>query len=920
MNQKRKTYLLFLTLLNLSILFVADAYANEKEHFKIKGKVVQKSDNQPVPGASVIIEQLNKGTSTDENGEYEIVNIPKGKYTIKFVCLTYKDLVIENTDLTKSPTASPLVIDAQMEEDFNLLNEVVVQSIKRENTELSAINAVRTSAVVMSAVSSNEMSKTPDKNAAEVVKRVPGISILDDRYIVIRGLPQRYNNVWLNNSSVPSSDPDTRSFSFDMIPTSQIENILIVKSPGADLPAEFSGGFLKIQSKSIPSKDNIDLQYSTGVNTSTGFKNFVSINKNNWNLKDITPIPDQKGAVQFNKVSNLKNGNVLGITASADYSYQYRIVDDMKNSRYGVYNRVEDKPEYLYDYTDNINTASSKLGALLNGTYMWGNNKILIRNLFNQSTVSKYTNREGWQDISSRYDQEKYEYLNSTRTIYTGQLAGEHILRKSVMSGGDDLIDWNVSYSFASKNDPDRRIINREQNTFVGDKYFGLMGIDQNEITKDWTKLEENIITAGANYKKLFNNPLKNTSKPIEFKVGAYYEYRTREYNAKNYAYRFDQSNLPDDFRYLDPVTEILTEKYLADNKLYLADDTDNRNSYKGKDMLEAFYAQVNFPMGKFRVNAGARLEARQMTLTSFTSIQGTNTKDRDYDQFNVFPSLNLAYDIKENQILRFAYGISTNRQEFREVSPSVYYDFNLFSDVKGNPDLKPAIVNNLDLKYEWYITAKEYISVALFYKHFKNPIEWTYLDAGGSYTYTFENANSANNYGVEIDIRKNLGFIGLSNFSVGFNASFIKSKVLFDKQSSLEKDRPMQGQSPYLINASLFYDVPAVGLQIGALYNRIGKRIVGIGRVDTSTESNINNDVPDTYEMPRDIIDFVVSKSIGKHVTLKFNAKDILAQKVVFAQFPRFYDSNSKIVERKQVSKQFNPGSSYSLSIQLTF
>ena len=171
-----------------------------------------------------------------------------------------------------------------MEEDFNLLNEVVVQSIKRENTELSAINAVRSSAVVMSAVSSNEMSKTPDKNAAEVVKRVPGISILDDRYIVIRGLPQRYNNVWLNNSSVPSSDPDTRSFSFDMIPTSQIENILIVKSPGADLPAEFSGGFLKIQSKSIPSQDNIDLQYSTGINTSTGFKNFISINKDNWKI------------------------------------------------------------------------------------------------------------------------------------------------------------------------------------------------------------------------------------------------------------------------------------------------------------------------------------------------------------------------------------------------------------------------------------------------------------------------------------------------------------------------------------------------------------------------------------------------------------------------------------------------------------
>ena len=349
-------------------------------------------------------------------------------------------------------------------------------------------------------------------------------------------------------------------------------------------------------------------------------------------------------------------------------------------------------------------------------------------------------------------------------------------------------------------------------------------------------------------------------------------------------------------------------------------DNTDNRNSYKVRDMLEAFYGETDCPMGKINLKIGDRLDVRQMTLTSYTSIQGQNTKDQTYNEVNVFPSVNLGYNFTDSQILRFAYGMSTNRQEFREVSPSVYYDFNLFSDVKGNPNLKAALVNNLDLKYEWYITAKEYISIALFYKHFRNPIEWTYLDAGGSYTYTFENAKSANNYGVEIDLRKNLEFIGLANFSVGFNASFIKSKVQFDKTSSLEKDRPMQGQSPYLVNASLFYDVPNIGLQIGALYNRIGKRIVGIGRVDTSTESNINNDVPDTYEMPRDLLDFVDSKSFGKHFTLKFNAKDIINQRIVFAQFPRFYGNDSKIEERKQVSKSFRPGASYSLSLQITF
>ncbi|MEG1484912.1 MAG: outer membrane beta-barrel protein [Bacteroidales bacterium] len=912
MMLKRK--LKFITILCTAIIIgnvtaFAQAQKENKSSFVIKGKVTELKSGEPIVGADVFIETLQKGAVTDENGDYIITGINKGKYKTKIVCITYKEVILDNVEIGLQ---GEKILNVQMEEDINLLGEVVVQGIKKENTELSAINTVRNSLVVMSAVSSGEISKTPDKNAAEVVKRVPGVSIVDDRFIVIRGLPQRYNNVWLNNCSVPGSEPDTRSFSFDMVPTSQIENILIIKSPSAELPAEFTGGFLKIQSKSVPDRDQYNVQYSIGANTKTGFNNFIKINNENWNIKSSTPIPDQKGGAQINKVAKFSNGNMLGITAGAEYSYQQRIIANMKNSRYGVYNRVNDTPEFIYDYTDNIFSANSKIGALLNGSYLFGNNKITLRNLFNRSNLSRYTTREGWQNISSRYNQEKYEYLISTRTIYTGQIAGEHIIRQSDSMLNSNTLDWNVSYSFASKNDPDRRIINREQNTFVGDKYFGLMGIDQNEITRDNTKLNENIITVGANY--LF------TVKKLEIKSGLYGEFRNRKYTAKEMAYRYNQANLPSDFKYLDPVSQILINSNMGSDKLYLYDDTDNRNSYKGKDLLGAAYIQALLPIGDFKINAGVRFEARNMTLTSFTSILGNDTKDDTYTQYNVFPSLNVAYNLNKKQIIRFAYGMSTNRQEFREVSSSVYYDFNLFSDVKGNPALKAAIVQNIDLKYELYVTPKEYVTLALFYKHFKNPIEWTYLDAGGSYTYTFENAQAANNYGVELDIRKNLGFIGMRNFTFGFNASLIKSKVVFDKKTSLEKDRPMQGQSPYLVNTSLFYEAPAIGIQIGVLYNRIGKRIVGIGRVDTSGDASINNDVPDTYELPRDMLDLVVSKKLGKYFTIKANVKDVLNQSVVFAEFPRFYGTDNSIQERKQISKEFKLGSTYSLSLQFTF
>ena len=212
------------------------------------------------------------------------------------------------------------------------------------------------------------------------------------------------------------------------------------------------------------------------------------------------------------------------------------------------------------------------------------------------------------------------------------------------------------------------------------------------------------------------------------------------------------------------------------------------------------------------------------------------------------------------------------------------------------------------------------YITLALFYKYFKNAIEWTYLDAGGSYTYTFENALSAKNYGVEIDVKKRLDFIGLKNFVFGINAALISSIVDFDQEYSLEKDRAMQGQSPYIVNSTLYYDNSNIGLSLGLLYNRIGRRIVGIGRVDTGSGASINNDVPDTYELPRDVVDLVATKSIGRNIEVKLSLRDLLNQPVIFEQYPRYIDGNGVIQNRRQVAKSFNPGAGIFLGVLCKF
>lgn len=251
-------------------------------------------------------------------------------------------------------------------------------------------------------------------------------------------------------------------------------------------------------------------------------------------------------------------------------------------------------------------------------------------------------------------------------------------------------------------------------------------------------------------------------------------------------------------------------------------------------------------------------------------------------------------------------------------MASSVYYDFELFSDIKGNPDLKAAYIQNVDLRWEFYPSASESISVALFYKHFKNPIETTFIDAGGSYTYTFENANSANIYGIEVDMRKNLDFIGAPYLLLNLNCSLIESSVNFEG-NTIEHDRPMQGQSPYLINAGLFYQPESFPLTAGVMYNRIGKRIIGIGLTDITT-GNINNDIPDMYEMPRNTVDLVVGYTFAKHYEVKLSAKDILGEDVQFCQFPKYTNPDGSVTERKQVTRKFNPGSIFQLSFSVKF
>ena len=937
----------------------------------IKGVVIDQKSKETLIGAVITAVPGNGSKNatqekddikavTDIDGNFSLLNLKDGTYTLYIKYVGYKTQKIDGVQLkggkridgkaivsskdtsSKNDASEKALLTIALQPDEQQLNEVTVTAVERRNTDAAMIQVAKNSPVIVSNVSAQEISRTQDTNAGEVIRRVPGVSLIDDKFVMVRGLSQRYNNVWVNGGAVPSSEADSRAFSFDIIPSSQIDNLTIVKSPTAEYPADYSGGFIIVNTKEIPAENSFNIAVGGNWNTSSAFKDFsyskgsgtdflgfdnglrnlnggihADLNpqldangkpvgdyatslldnglNNDWLVKNRKPLGDLKLAASLNQRWML-GGRTLGMLAALNYTNEYRTYENMENNLYGIYDAANDKPNYLRHSVDDQYNNNVRLGAMLNFTFLSkdGNHKYQLKNIFNQLATSRYTWREG---VSAQSNLERSaEYYYRSRTTYNGQLTGKHTFTS-------DALDWSIGYAYANRHLPDRRryLIDDALESGVYALSTG------NDISREWTQLDEHILSLGVNDKHHF----KFGNFEPDLQVGAYGEYRSREYQTRNFIYNWNVSanNMPSGFRHSDIPTLLSNEANMGYDKLYLLEEKQMRNNYRGHNTLGAGYLAMSLPFGKLGIHAGVRFEHNDMELISNSRDYEKSESSRHYKTDDVFPSLNTTYKISDQHQVRLSYGRSINRPEFREVSSSVYYDFDLASNVQGNTELKNCYVDNLDLRYEWYPSRGELISLAVFYKHFDSPIEWTYTVAGGTdLIYSYKNAKSANNYGVELDIRKNLEFIGLKDFSWSFNGALIKSKVQFEK-GAREEDRPMQGQSPYLINTGIFYKNEPLKMDIALLYNRIGKRIIGVGRSEGSTGDDSNSRVPHSYEMPRNTIDFSLAKKFGDHLELKLNVRDLLAEKIYYKQFADVTYSDGSKKEVEEIARCYKPG-----------
>lgn len=901
---------------------------------RISGKVTDSKTGETLIGLTVKIDGTTQGSSTDVEGRYILGNLAPGNYNLIFSYIGFQTKNITEVAVSAGKTTA---LDVVMEEAASQeLMEVVITATARQESVSNLYTQQKNAISISSGIVADQIRRSPDRNTSEVLKRVSGASIQDNKFIVIRGLSDRYNVALINNSILPSSEPDRRAFSFDIVPSNLIDRIVINKTASPDLPGDFAGGVTQIITKDIPDQNFLSFNVTGGYNTQATFKDFISNGRNeldflgfdNGNRKlpegfpssrqryNAAPLNDQIGfsrllpnsypeskttalpvqsyQVNYGKVKNFKNDGVFGTILSLTYRNAQNFYDATRETFDGV--------NTSYRFEDDNYRYSTNLGALANFTYKINRSKISLKNLFNQSFEDSYVSRTGFNQ-----NQASNIRLNSSeltqKSLVSSQLEGEHQIGQRNLKA-----EWNLNYSLIKRQQPDLRsiIYNQPLNT---NNPFTLV----DDFTRRfYSDLTDNNYGGSASLTIPFQF-LKNKS---NLKVGALKQYRTRDFDARIFLYDVANFSQFDQTKNILPKEVIFDTENISNDGFVLDEITNNTDSYTGETDLNAGFIMLDNKLSdKLRLSWGGRIESYRQSITALNPSGNRVTFDEIFN--DILPSFNLTYNLNEKSNLRLSGSRTVSRPELRELAPFTFINQEENSQITGNPNLLRSQNTNADIRFETYPKSGEAFTVSLFYKYFQNPIEQIIgsTTTPDNIKFEYRNAKEAYSYGFEVDFRKRLDFVApgtawLENLIAFANFTYIKSEADlnlpgFDK-------RELQGQSPYLINAGLQYNSLNNGLTFSALYNKIGERISKVG--------NNNIGFPSIYERGRDVVDFQVAKRIFKNrAELKLNISDILNQSQVLYQ--NYNSSGNTYSPADDVEfYQYKVGTNFSLGLTYDF
>jgi outer membrane receptor protein involved in Fe transport len=921
--------------------------------------VVRDRSGSAVAGARVSVDGQESETVTGSDGSFSL-SLERGTYDLLVSQSGMQDVRLGNVPALASVGGSFDVVLRTLDvagvsaPSMPMIEEVTVVGRFVADT---AISTERMSESVLDVMSEDQISIAGDSTAADAVARITGITVQND-VVIVRGLGERYSSTLFNGSELPSTDPTRRAIGLGIFPTELISGITVQKTYSADLPGDFSGGVVKLSTRSVPDGFEGKLSVSTGGNTRSTFadgfthkggdRDFIGFDDGDRDIPSIAAQLTQNGSIPLSRLTSAENEVIaesiiedfrwnlrefeLPADSSVDFSIGQRFsagAADIGVSLSGLYDSSwrylrEQRAEILADGQGGQFQGESSLlertendvrtGGVFNIVADVGANHVFsFTSLLSRDSLKGTFFEEGFNRSDARdYRSVALEFTESQ--LLTNQVGGAHTFPQA----GDVQFDWQVALSNAKRDEPGSREYTYSKSQGSDQPLTLATGPGQAGLPPliTWEFLDEDTVDASFEISRPAS--FRNGSIDGTWKVGGRITEREREFESVRWRFALAPGAGQDDpfffpFLALPSVEQILTPKNVGPNGFRLVNASSalagggNADNYTGEHDIYAGYVLGDFDIGSdWRVQAGVRFESSELSVATDAIVGGQPVLGL-IDEDDVLPSLNVTWFLTDESQVRFGASQTLNRPQFRELSTNPFRDPETRFEVVGNPDLDQSKITSFDVRYEHYFSSESGFSLAAFYKDLEDPIEVVIIGGGSDErgVRSFANAKSGELYGIELDGSYLLdGLSGISpifsNVYITGNLSLIESEVEVRPENvgvATNPKRELQGQSPWVANLGLGYSNISQGLDAILLFNMFGERI---------TEAGINQ-VPDAEEEARALLDFNLKKIFYNDWTVGFKARNLL-------------DSKFEVTQGTEIQRGYRSGREFSVSLSYEF
>ncbi|MDZ7780849.1 MAG: carboxypeptidase regulatory-like domain-containing protein [Gemmatimonadota bacterium] len=900
----------------VAIVLLGLPAAAEAQTGRIVGRVISAQTAEPLASAQVFVGEGTIGALSSVDGRYVLRDVPAGIHEVHVERIGFGTKTVTDVEVTRDET---VVLDVTLESRAVDVEGVVVTSRAERGSTTALMSERRRSAVVSDAIGSEQMARTPDGDAGAALRRVPGLSVVDGKFAHVRGLGGRYSATTLNGAPLASPVPDKNAIPLDVIPSGLLQSIVTSKSYSPDQSGDQAGGLVQLRTRDFPANRIFSVSVSGGWNSTATFEEGLGYRGGDLDLtgfddgtrglpagiaRDVQVTPTNFSSTELQEIGrgfeggwgpterslppnfglgatfgddiDLGGDRRLGFITSVNYSSSQSVRRNLVERVFST-SGVDDP---VVDYTGEIGEHSISLGALANVAFQpRAGDQIKLQTVYNRLTDDVSRVLTGF-NLDSNTDQwnSRVQYLG--QSLLNSQLEGEHLLRFL----SDATFKWRGALTRANRYEPStREVLYRE---FDGQFYW-------DDFIQSGSVFHQDMVDSGWNGAASLRLPFELAGLPASLSAGSSVEHKDREAYTRRFRFRPQSGGtIGNDVRTLAP-DELFgaSSPYIAPDGFEIREATFRTDNYDARQTIEAAYLMAELePVPGLRFSGGARVERTSQAVspkdlwdTGLPPVEGADIESTD-----LLPAINATLSLSETMNLRASASRTLARAELRELAPFSFADYAGGFLVIGNPQLEGTRISNFDLRWEWFGGPQSVVAVSGFYKEFSSPIE-TFVLPSSELMKTWVNAREADNYGVEVEARSDLGFLseGLRSLSVNANTTLVVSDVT--TRSTVDayvpgtgpteigvdpKSRGLQGQSPYVLNLGVTWDDDR-GASASILFNRFGRRIDAVGAQAS----------PEIYEEARGQLDAVLQWPIASGWSAKLSANRLLGNQVEFTQ-----------------------------------